>query len=229
MSNLDVLVIGVGDAFSARHSTSALILESGGFRLAVDCPDRYRGVLRAASALAGRALDLDAVEDFLITHVHGDHVNGLEGVAFFKHFAEGKKVRLATSVEVAGVLWEKRLVASMGQLWDGTAYRTMHFEDYFETTPLRWGVPEKIGPFQVVTRRTLHHVPTSALLVSVGDRSVGISSDTAFDPGLIQFLSQANLVIHETNHGPAHTDYARLRAAGRGERQDAAHSLPGRL
>lgn len=40
--------------------------------------------------------------------------------------------------------------------------------------------------------------------------SSGYSSDPAFDPALIAFLEPADLIIHETNYGPAHTPYASL-------------------
>ena len=43
-----VHVLGVGDTFSERHHTHALLLEEGDFRLAIDCPDSYRRVLAAA-------------------------------------------------------------------------------------------------------------------------------------------------------------------------------------
>ena len=43
-------------------------------------------------------------------------------------------------------------------------------------------------------------------------RTLGYSADTAFDPDLISFLSAADLIIHETNFGPAHTPYSSLAA-----------------
>jgi ribonuclease BN (tRNA processing enzyme) len=56
----------------------------------------------------------------------------------------------------------------------------------------------------------VHHVPTSALFIEAAGRTLGYSADTAFDPELIAFLEPADLVIHETNLGPAHTPYAAL-------------------
>jgi ribonuclease BN (tRNA processing enzyme) len=55
-------------------------------------------------------------------------------------------------------------------------------------------------------------VPTSALLIEAAGVRLGYSADTAFDPELIEFLSTADLIIHETNFGPAHTPYADLAA-----------------
>jgi len=207
-----VIVLGAGDTFSERHRTSALLLRCGGASLAIDCPDMYRSVLCEASKSRSPALSLADIDQVLITHVHGDHMNGLEGVAFFKHFAEGKRLRLITSPEVRASIWDERLKAPMGVLWDGERHRPMRFDDYFEHVPLDWANPITLGPFRIRARRTIHHVPTSALLVEASGRTFGYSADTAFDPTLIDFLSSADLILHETNLGPAHTPYESLAA-----------------
>jgi len=212
MSEFEVVVLGVGDTFSERHHSSALLLACDGFRLAIDCPDMYRSVLRSAAARSGRQLSLGDVDHVLVTHVHGDHMNGLEGVAFHKHFVEGRRLGLVTSPDVRTVIWDQRLRASMGTLWDGQRFAQMTFDDYFEYLPLDWSGETVVGPYRIRARRTKHHVPTSALLVRAAGRTLGYSSDTAFDPGLISFLEPADLIIHETNYGPAHTPYAALAA-----------------
>lgn len=212
MSRFEVIVLGVGDTFSERHRSTALLLVCDGFHLAIDCPDMYRSVLRSAADRAGRTLSISDIDHVLITHVHGDHMNGLEGIAFYKHFAEGKRLRLVSSPEVRAVIWEERLKASMGVLWDGERFRSMTFDDYFEYVPLSWTVESVVGPFRIRARRTRHHLPTSALLIEAAGRTLGYSSDTAFDPELIAFFEPADLIVHETNLGPAHTPYAALAA-----------------
>ncbi len=206
--------LGVGDTFTEKHHTHALLVEADGFRLAIDQPDSYRRVLRAAREKAGpehaASLDLFAIDDVIVTHVHGDHVNGLEGTAYFKFFAQKKKLRLHTIRAVREALWDGRLVASMGRLWNGTAFRELSFEDYFDWSEVPLDRATTIGPITVRARVTRHHVPTSALLLSYGGRTIGISSDTAFDRDLVAWLSEADLIVHETNHGPAHTAYAEL-------------------
>lgn len=111
-----------------------------------------------------------------------------------------------TSPDVRAVIWDQRLRAPMETLWDGTAFRTLTFDDYFVRHPLPWEGPCVVGPFTIRTFRTRHHVPT-ALLVEAGGRTLGYSADTAFDPALIEFLSAADTIVHETNYGPAHTSY----------------------
>ena len=206
----EVMAVGVGDTFSARNHTTALVLTCDGFQLAIDCPDTYRRVLQDAANRSGRGLELEDIDHLLITHVHGDHMNGLEGVAFYKHFVEGKRVKLLTTPEVSDVIWRERLRVSMGQLWSGEKFRTLEREDYFEDLALNWSKPVEVGPFRIETYRTVHHVPTCAVRIQAGSQILGYSSDTAFDPGLIEFLSTADLIIHETNFGPAHTPYERL-------------------
>jgi ribonuclease BN (tRNA processing enzyme) len=212
MSDFEVFVLGVGDTFSERHHSTALLLQCDGFRLAVDCPDMYRGVLKDASNATGRALALSDIDHVLITHVHGDHMNGLEGVAFYKHFVDRKRVQLVTAPEVRETIWDQRLKASMSVLWNGREHRTLGFDDYFEHVPLSWTRSIQVGPFSIRARRTIHHVPTSALFIEAAGRTLGYSADTAFDPELIAFLEPADLIIHETNLGPAHTPYASLAA-----------------
>jgi ribonuclease BN (tRNA processing enzyme) len=210
MSDFEVVVLGVGDTFSEKHHSTALLLACDGLRVAIDCPDMYRSVLRDAAERSGRPLAIADVDHVLITHVHGDHMNGLEGYAFYKHFVEGKRVNLIASPEVRAVIWDERLKAPMSALWDGSKFREMGFDSYFDHVPLDWTSPTTVGPFRIKARRTIHHVPTSALLVEAGGRTLGYSSDTAFDPELIDFLAPADLIIHETNFGPAHTPYAAL-------------------
>ncbi|MGC4093873.1 MAG: MBL fold metallo-hydrolase [Polyangiaceae bacterium] len=210
MSDFDVTALGVGDTFSARYFPTALLLSASGFNLAIDCPDSYRRVLAGSRQTNAGLAELSDIDHVLITHVHGDHMNGLEGVAFFKRFVERKRVELATCPEVRDVIWEQRLRAPMEQLYDGVAFRKLGFDDYFVHRELAWHEATQLGPFRIRTRRTLHHVPTTALLVEANGRTLGYSSDTAFDPELIAFLEPADLIIHETNYGPAHTAFSSL-------------------
>ena len=206
MSELEIVALGVGDTFTEKHFTTALLVRAAGFSLAIDCPDTYRKVLAGSGVADGE------VDHVLITHVHGDHMNGLEGFAFFKRFAEQKKLGLAITDDVRKVLWDQRLVAAMGQLWDGEKMNALGFDDYFAHTPLAWTEKTVIGPFSITIRRTIHHVPTCALLIEHDGKRFGYSSDTAFDPSLLEFLSPADLIFHETNYGPAHTPYEKLAA-----------------
>jgi ribonuclease BN (tRNA processing enzyme) len=204
---LSVTALGVGDTFSDHHTTASLLLEADGFCLGIDCPDSYRRVLKNANAR-----EVQAIDDMLITHVHGDHMNGLEGLGFWKHFVEKKRLKVWTTPEARAVMWDQRLKAPMEKLYDGKQFHELSFEDYFDYKALHFDQQTTVGPFKITARRTIHHVPTSALLIEWAGRTLGYSADTAFDPELLVFLARADILIHETNYGPAHTPYEKLAA-----------------
>jgi ribonuclease BN (tRNA processing enzyme) len=147
----------------------------------------------------------------VLTHLHADHSSGLEGYGYFSYFALQRKARLVAHPMVVERLWDGHLAAGMeGLLTRGEAEpRPKRFEDYFDLVPLDLAGPVRVGPFSIECRRTIHHIPTTALRISAGGRTLGISADTDFDPGLIAWLSPADLIVHETNLG-IHTPYEKL-------------------
>jgi ribonuclease BN (tRNA processing enzyme) len=211
--SLSFVTLGVGDAFSALHYSSCLVLEAEGQMLLVDCPHPIRKMMREASASSGVPLDADRVSGLVLTHLHADHSSGVEGLGYFSFFVLKRKLRLLAHPDVMRRLWEGHLAAGMENLIrpPGGEPQRHGFEDYFEHTPLSTEIPVRFGPFSLECRRTYHHVPTTALRIRAGGRVLGYSADTAFDEGLISWLAEADLVVHETNHG-VHTPYEKLAA-----------------
>lgn len=202
MSALDLLVLGTGDAFSAEHYSSCFALRAEDRWLLVDCPHPIRKMIRESSAHAGIELDVDQLEAVALTHLHADHASGLEGLGFFSHFALGRRARIAVHPAVARRLWDGHLVAGMEQLRDsaGNVVRK-RLEDYFELVSLNEAGSTAIGPFAIECRFTRHHVPTTALRVTAGQRRIAFSADTEFDADLIAWLGEADLVVHEVGLG----------------------------
>jgi ribonuclease BN (tRNA processing enzyme) len=196
--------LGIGDTFSSRFYTSSVLLQCDGANVLIDCPDVCRKVLREAGAP-----DLPEIHDLLLTHLHGDHANGLEGVGFWKHFVEKRRMRLHAAPEVLAELWEHKLKAAMRQLCspDFRETREMRFEDYFEPFPIRGA--HSVGPFEVEARLTKHHIPCTGFRIRAGGRSLGFSGDTAFDPEHLAWLGDCDLILHEVNLG-VHTAYEKL-------------------
>jgi len=205
--------VGVGDAFSALHYSSSVAVEAGGRWLLVDCPHPIRKVLREASRRAGVELDVGSFEAVVLTHLHADHCSGLEGLGYYAHFVLRRRPLLVAHPSVLARLWDGRLSAGMDSLSDPSDWtsREMRLDDYFEVAALDERGPVKVGGFEIACRPTRHHVFTTALRIRAGGRELGLSADTAHDPGLIEWLAGADLFLHETGPG-IHTPYPALAA-----------------
>lgn len=210
---LSFVPLGVGDAFSAVHYSSCVAVEADERWLLVDCPHPIRKILREASAEARSPLDVGSFEAVALTHLHADHASGLEGLGDYAHFVLGAKARLVLHPLVLARLWDARLAGGMDTLVDPATFSplTKRLDDYFDVTPLDEAGPVRVGPFEIACRRTRHHIPTFALRVRAGGRSLALSADTAFDPALVAWLAEADVVLHETGPG-IHTPYEKLAA-----------------
>lgn len=218
MPEVRLIPLGVGDAFSARHYTTCYALGAGDSWLLIDCPHPVRKMWREASIAAlGGPLDLDRVAGVAITHLHADHASGLEDFAYFTHFALKRRATWLAHPDISDQLWDGLLGAGMGRMRlspDGEP-ALKRLDDYVDLIPLDASKPVEFGPFAIECRSTIHSIPTTALRIRAGGRTLGFSADTAYDPGLIDWLAPADLIVHEAttlDPSPVHTPYARLAA-----------------
>jgi ribonuclease BN (tRNA processing enzyme) len=213
VSALSFVPLGVGDAFTALHYSSSIAVEADDSILLIDCPHPIQKMLREASLTSSRPLTADRIRAVALTHLHADHASGLEGLAYFSYFILKRRLPLLVHPAVAERLWDGHLAAGMECLLPQVGAEHVHktIDDYFEIISLSEDAPVTVGPFSVECRRTIHHIPTTALRVKANGRSLGHSADTAFDPSLIDWLAKADLLVHETNYG-VHTPYEKLAA-----------------
>lgn len=206
--SMRVLILGVGDAFTERSfGTSAIIQAPRGYVL-IDCPDLVHRAVREATTRAGWGVDIHRIDDIIITHLHGDHVNGLESFGFARlvQRLRGERAplpRLHTHPQAAARLWERLAPAMDAPLTRGGKPSTL--ADFFDLRIIEPGTPADIAGLTVRCRYTKHPIPTIGLKISDGQSTLGWSGDTVFDPEHIDWLSEANLIVHEANLGPAHT------------------------
>ena len=216
-----ILILGVGDAFTRKHFGSSAVIETrssaadGAKRYTlIDCPDLIHRALHDACAKSGWSIDASHIDDVILTHLHGDHCNGLESFGFHRRIlrmrdAAFARPRLHMSKAVADRLWS-RLAPAMDQPL-GEA-RSSTLEDYFDVRILAPGETHEVGGLRVRARTTKHSVPTIGLTFAINGATLGWSGDTPFEQAHIDWLSEADVIVHECNLGPAHTPIESLNA-----------------
>ena len=187
------IALGVGDAFSALHYSSALLCECDGFRLLVDCPHPIRKILREAT---GGSTDIQHIDAIALTHLHPDHASGAELFGYYLQY----------------VLKARRPLLLHTAVHELARQPPLQLERYFDLAAGDDDQPLVAGPFTLRFRRNRHLVPTGALRIAAGGRTLGHSSDTPFDPELIEWLASADLILHECGTSSVHTPYAQLAA-----------------
>jgi ribonuclease BN (tRNA processing enzyme) len=214
MSDVRLIPLGVGEAFTARYYTTCLALGMDDDWLLIECPHPIRKLIREASLSSGIPLDLERVRGVALSHLHADHCSGLEDYGFYCYYALGRRATLAAHPEVSARLWDGLLAAGMGEVRPvGAPPVRKQLDDFFDLHPLSTHGPVTLGPFSIECRMTIHPIPTTAFRIAVGGRTLAFSADSAFDPTLIAWLAAADLVIHEATDddgSTVHTPYTRL-------------------
>lgn len=210
-SAIQLIPLGVGDAFSAKHySTSlAVVHRETGTWLLVDCPHPIHKILAEATAASGVELPLRRLAGTLITHLHSDHCSGLEGLGYFiRYRIHSPQTQLAEHelpLLLAGPLVAERLAREEAD------------RRVFQARTLEPGKLMDLGPFQVECRPTFHgDMPCYAFLIRdrATGRTVAHSADTRLDPELLDWLAEGDLLVHEIGSPiPGtrnHTEYGEL-------------------
>jgi phosphoribosyl 1,2-cyclic phosphodiesterase len=215
------LILGIGDAFTRRYFSCSALVEAPRGHVLIDCPDLIHRVLHESTHAAGWSADAGSIDDIILTHLHGDHCNGLESFAFFRrhlHIEDPTRPRprLHTSAAVIDRLWS-RLAPAMDAPYEGG--RPSRLDDYFELHTIEPGNEYDIAGLCVSARFTQHPIPTTGLLLRDGPHVIGWSSDTPFEQAHVDWLATATIIIHESNRGAAHTPIEQLEALPAAVRQ----------
>jgi ribonuclease BN (tRNA processing enzyme) len=199
---MELAFLGAGSAFCltpGNFQSNMLLSSASGRRLLIDCGSDVRFSL-AAAGLGPRD-----IHDVYISHLHADHVGGLEYLGFSSRFASPPfRIRLYTSETLLDELWNHSLSGGMRQ----AAADRCTLADFFEP----WPVPargrfdwEGISLELVPTR---HVVGTNSSMISFGlffevaGTRVLLTTDTVFAPDdLALYLERADLIFHDCETG----------------------------
>lgn len=192
---MKVIVLGTGDAFTTSRNNTAFVVEHNGKYVAVDCPHPYLKILKENN------IDPIKIDDIIITHLHGDHIGGLDTFLFYRKFVLGQRTNIH-GLSFIEELWDGHLKSSMGKSFD----KDMRYDEFYNA--IHYETACSSGPIKFEMRETKHYIPATAIRFGIMGESgwkLGFSGDTAFDIDLIEWLNEAEVIFHEFGPPPGHT------------------------
>ena len=210
--------IGVGPQSAGldQYQSNMVLTAPSGKRMLVDCGGDARFAL-AESGL--RPLDLDAV---YISHLHSDHVGGMEWLALSTYFArERRRLPLFGEKRLLRKLWDHSMRGGLEQL----RWKRMQLTDFFEChavgagTPFTWeGLRFDMVKMRHIVGEEGNH-DSYGLLIQPdqgGGTTLFISTDAIFQPDLVKKMAgKAAVIFHDcettVHHTQVHAHYEQLR------------------
>jgi len=191
--------LGTGSAFTnylKNWQTSALITLPNGYKLLFDCGSDTK------NALVQAGIDPISIDAIYISHLHGDHIGGMEYLGFMNYFMPESKGQpdLYIHNSLAGRLWQA-LAPGMESIQN----QTNTLDIYFEVQRI-----EKNGTFElfeygfkpiqvthIVNDATIE--PAFGLMITTPEgKKIFLTSDTQDSPSQLRnFYESADVIYHD--------------------------------
>lgn len=150
---MEILPLGVGEAFAKTlNQTNFLITPAEGDPFLVDFGHT------ATRALRRLGIELRSVCRVLLSHLHGDHIGGLEELGFTGYFAWGERPVLYVPENLLPFLWDHALMAGMGQRLRApdAGFFEADLHTYFDVRPIRSRETFFLGSVEITPFPTPH-------------------------------------------------------------------------
>ena len=211
---MKLIFVGSGSAFTLENYQSNMLIEAdNGARLLIDCGMDIRFGLKELG------LNYKNIDSVYISHLHSDHVGGMEWLGFTRKFdSRCTKPKLYISRYIKNELWSNVLSGGMLSLQGEVADLDTYFEVH--SIPRNQGFVWQGVDFQLVQAIHImsgfHLVPSFGLLFSIKGIKTFLTTDTQFSPTQINdFYDMADLILHDCEttqyKSKVHAHYQELR------------------
>jgi len=200
-----IKVIGCGNAFSNINYTPSFLLEENGRTLLIDCGNQI------PQALYHHKINLKTIDAIYVSHLHGDHVGGLEAIAFQRydwqkkprHFSQGQYApKLIGNVQLLKDLWEHTLRGGLESMEGFVA----NLETFFNPIPIepnvsfKWEgwVADLIQQVHIMSGNVITH-SYGLFMKKAGHPSLYFTTDSQYDsPKQIRlYYKEADIIFQD--------------------------------
>ncbi|WP_282941645.1 MBL fold metallo-hydrolase [Paenibacillus sp. RC67] len=188
--SLQIQMIGTGSAFSKKYFNNNALVTCNDFVLLIDCG------ATAPRALHALDISIDQIDGLLITHIHADHVGGLEEFAFRFKYTYKKKMKLFVPSKVLESLWDHSLRGGLENEAEGFT----SLQDYFEVITIDEGSLTEISPGFIIETIRSEHIPDKPSYSVLLNNTVFYSADTKFNLSLLTNLyenQRCKYILHD--------------------------------
>ncbi|GIQ61444.1 MBL fold metallo-hydrolase [Paenibacillus cisolokensis] len=195
-----IQMIGTGSAFAKRYDNNNALIETGSRTLLLDCG------ITCPSALYRLGRHFGEIDAVLISHIHGDHVGGLEEYAYQMKYVYKRKPVLYVPAPLVAPLWEHTLKGGM------ESEEADSLTHYFDVYPLEEGEESELLPGLRVKPLRTRHVPGKISFSYVINGTFFYSADMRFDPDLLERLDREGIrtIFHDCQLHPPGEVHAAL-------------------
>lgn len=202
---MKIKVIGCGNAFSNLNFHPCILLEENNKTLLIDCGSQI------PQALYYHKISCSDIDTIYVSHLHGDHIGGLESFAFQRydwlnkprHFTQGNYApKLIGNVQLLKDLWNHSLRGGLESMEGFVA----NIETFFHPMPVEPNVAFKWEGWLADLIQQVHIMSGNIITHSYGiymrkpgHKSIYFTTDSQYDsPKQIRlYYQQADIIFQD--------------------------------
>lgn len=190
---LSLQMLGTGNAFAKNYFNNNALLIDGDYTLLIDCG------ITAPLAMHRIGKTFREISATLITHIHADHVGGLEELALTLKHVYDKKMTLLVPEPLIEPLWNNTL---KGGLYQQDTIASIN--DIFKVIPLNPENIYKLSSSLAIEIIETPHIPGKQSYSLLLNNEIFYSADMTFEPELLIRLVRergVRMILHDCQLG----------------------------